>query len=378
MVRISLFGTPLSPILALGLATCAVAVVDKWTPEGFNWSALDPGPRENWKGLYLNHNGTAEHIHELAVTTGADVRTTEDVTLVVAPWAIGLAWHAFNLVLTGAGLASTINTCAQNEGQADNIFYCITGLLSTIVGVGGEVSAAKKFAQSKGYLGVAANAWLQSGLEQIDLQTFARDLDSLPAKNMTSQKAHNHFVHNALRSLSTDEVDFVGYAPDSHKLARRDSSVHPFAPMFRFNHHKYGPMELTSRDTGEGGVHFTISYAGHPTHHATQEKRDEFYKHERLNEHLMEGRFDSEASSADPGDITFNGADAFGQIESQVECFAGTEWNEGNVLSVQMYDQANHATFGFASIGIFPDNSVDSGLQGFEPQGMPLTGGQNC
>jgi hypothetical protein len=319
------------------------------------------------------------HTKELATTTIADVRTMEDGSVaLVAPWAIGLAWQAFNLVLTGAGLASTIKTCTQNEGQADNIFYCVTGLVSTIIGVGGEVSAAKEFAKSRGYLGVAANAWMQSGLEQIDLREFSRDLDSLDAMNTTSQKAHNHFVHNALRSLSADGVDFIGYAPDSHKLARRGSSVHPYAPMFRFNHSKYGPMELTSRDTGEGGVHFTISYAGHPTHQTTQAKRDEFYKHERLDEHLMEGRFDSEASSADPGDISFNGADAFDQIEKQVECFAGTEWNEGNVLSVQMYDQANQATFGFASIGIFPDDGADSGLQDFEPQGMPLTGGQGC
>ncbi|KAE8393876.1 hypothetical protein ETB97_011821 [Aspergillus alliaceus] len=363
--------------LLLALASLSFAVVDKWTPESFNWSALDPGPRESWQGLYLNHNGTSAHINALATTTLTDVRIADDgSTVLVAPWLIGLAWHTFNLALTGAGLASTIKTCQQNEGQADNIFYCVTGLLSTIIGVGGEVSAAKKFLQNKGYLGVAANAWMQSGLEQIDMHVFGRDLDGV---DMTPQKAHNHFVHKALRSLSVDdEVDFVGYAPDSHKLARRGSSVHPLAPMFRFNHHKYGPMELTSRDTGDNGVHFTISYAGHPTHHASQEKRDEFFRHERLDQHLMEARFDSEASGADPGDISFKGAEAFGKIEKQVECFAGTEWNEGNVLSVQMYDQANKATFGFASIGIFPDDSVDSGLKDFGPRGLPLTGGQDC
>lgn len=119
---------------------------------------------------------------------------------------------------------------------------------------------------------------MQSGLERmrIDLHEFAHDLNSLPATNMTSQKARNQFVHNALCSLSTDEVDFVRYAPDSRKVARRNSNIHPFAPMFRFNHRKYGLMELTSRDTGEFGVHFTLSYAGHPTHHATPRKRGAF------------------------------------------------------------------------------------------------------
>ncbi|KAL4777809.1 hypothetical protein BDW60DRAFT_10387 [Aspergillus nidulans var. acristatus] len=148
--------------------------------------------------------------------------------------------------------------------------------------------------------------------------------------------------------------------------------------MFRFSHHKYGPMELTSRDMGETGVHFTISYAGHPTHHTTHAKREEYYKLERLNEHLMEDRFDTSASLADSGDISFNGAKAFDQIEKQVECFVGTEWNEGNVLSVQIYDDTNHATFQYASIGMFLDDSLGSGLQDFEPQGMPLTGGQDC
>lgn len=83
---------------------------------------------------------------------------------------------------------------------------------------------------------------------------------------------------------------------------------------------------------------------------------------------MIEGRFDSEASSADPGDSSCNGADAFDRIEKQVECFAGTQWDEGNVLPVQMYGQANRATSVFASTGIFPDSSVDSGLQGFEPR----------
>lgn len=379
MVRFDFHKPLLFPFLVLALATGAAAVVDKWTPDGFNWTALNTGPRESWKGLYVNHNNTETHINELSAVTNAEARTTEtgDAVL-VAPWALGLAWHTFNLALTGAGLASTIKTCTQNEGEADNIFYCVTGLLSTIIGVGGEASAAKKFAKSKGYLGAAADAWMNSGLERIELSEFARDLDSLPATHTTAQKAHNHFVYKSLRSLSTDEVDFVGYAPDSHKLARRDSSVHPYASMFRFKHQKYGPMELTSRDMGNTGMHFTVSYAGHPTHHQTHAKREEFYKHERLSENLMEGRFDTEASLADPGDISFDGGESFDRIEKQVECFTDTDWKEGNVLSAQMYDKANDATFGYASIGIFPDDSVDSGLQDFEPPEMGLTGGQDC
>lgn len=65
-------------------------------------------------------------------------------------------------------------------------------------------------------------------------------------------------------------------------------------------------------------------------------------QHERLTSGLMEGRLDSGASLADPASISF---DAGG---------------------------ANRATFGFASVGLFADHRVDSGLQNFEPRGMPL------
>lgn len=306
-----------------------------------------------------------------------DTRMLEDGTVALfTPLFIGLAWHAFKLALVGGGLASTISTRQQNEGKPENIFFCIVGVVSTILGVGGEAAAAKKFAESKGYFGVAANAWMTWGLESIELNVFNRR--GIDAASGISQRAHSHFVYDALRRRSAGEVEFVGYAPDSHKLMRRESTVRPLAPMFRFKHHKYGMMEPTSRDTGENGMHFTISYAGHPTHHASQEKRDEYFQHERPDQHQMEARFDQEASNSDPGDISFDGAGGFDQNEKQVECFTGTEWNEGNVLSVQMYDKANEATFGYASVGSFPDNSVDSGLQDFGPQGLPLTGGQDC
>lgn len=92
MVQFSLYGKPLFPVLVLALSTCAAAVVDKWTPEGFNWSVLDTSTQESWKSLYLNHNNTETHVRELSAITNVDVRTTEDgVTLLVAPWVISLA-----------------------------------------------------------------------------------------------------------------------------------------------------------------------------------------------------------------------------------------------------------------------------------------------
>ncbi|KAJ9292854.1 hypothetical protein DTO271G3_8301 [Paecilomyces variotii] len=335
-------------LTVLVFSPLAIAVVDKWTPAGFNWSAVDPGPKESWNGLYQNLSDPSVAVSKEVMALG-HVRTASDGSTALAiPFFLGLAWQAFNLVLTG--------------------------LLSTLVGIGGLASAAETYAKSRGYLGVAANAWSNSGLETIALDVFSKR-DLLAPELKIAQYAHNHFVHTAIRSLAVDDsVEFVGYAEDTHRLARRTSSEHPFAPMFRFNHTKHGAIEVTSRDLGEAneGMHFIISYAGHPAHHAASTKRDEYFQHERLNTDLFEGRFDSEASNADPATISFDAAGAFDQIESSVEYYTGGSWPDGKVLSVQMYDQANQATFGFASIGIFADNSVDSGLEGFEPSGMPL------
>lgn len=114
-------------------------------------------------------------------------------------------------------------------------------------------------------------------------------------------------------------------------------------------------------------MHFTISYGNHPMHHVSQEKHDEFFCHECLDENLMEAWFDLEAATADPSNIIFNRAEAFNQIEKQVECFTGDGWNEDNILSVQMYNQVNQAMFGYGSVDIFPDNGVDSALEDFTP-----------
>lgn len=365
-------------VALLAVASPVVAVVDKWTPEGFDWSAHDPGHPDTWAGLYHNLSDPSVNVSKAVMAYG-QVRTAEDGTeLLAIPFFLGVAWQVFNLALTGIGLAATIKGCIQNEGQATSLLFCVNGLVSTVIGVGGIASAAKSLAKSRGYLGVAAAAWDQSGLENIALNVFNRRdvLEQIDARERTAQKAHNHFVHRALGSLAEagSDVEFVGYAPDNHRLARRASTEHPLAPMFRFKHKRYGRMEVTSRDTGTNGIHFTVSYEGHDTHLATKEKRDEYYQHERLDgsSGLMEGRFDGEASNADPQTISFDAAGGFGQIESSVECGVGANWQEGNVLSVQMYDQANEATFGFASIGMFADDSVDSGLEGFTPSGMPL------
>ena len=357
-------------VVSIGLAT---AVVDKWTPADFPWDQIAVGPADSWKGLYMNMSDPSVNISSHVLETGV-TRVSHDTSAVLfIPFSIGLAWNAFNLVLTGAGLASTIAGCQQNMGSATNIFFCVTGLISTVVGIGGAASAAKKFSDSRGWFGVAANAWDNSGLELISLNTFSRR-DFIDSANETAQKAHNFFVYDALKGVSTSEPRFLGYAHDSHRLAKRDSTIHPYAPVFRIALDKYGHVDLVSRDFGAEGMQFTIAYADHPTHL----KRDEYFEHERLDSNLLEARFSEEASQADPASISFDAAGAFNQIESELECFTGGNWQDGSVLSAQLYDNANQATFGFVDIGIFSDDSVDSSFANFEAGGQPLQGGLNC
>ena len=205
----------------------------------------------------------------------------------------------------------------------------------------------------------------------------ARSMDD---SEMAAQNVHNYFVYRALHDISEHQPEFLGYAEDHHRLARRDFGTHPAAPMFRFRHPKHGDMHLVSRDS-EDGTHFTVSYADHPTHLSGFDKREETFRHERFSSHVVEARFDSEASNADPASIQLDAANAFGTIESTLECFVsanGNDIKDGQVLSMQFLDNANQATFGFGSVGIFPDADLGGVLKDFTPRGLPLTGGTNC
>lgn len=127
-------------------------------------------------------------------------------------------------------------------------------------------------------------------------------------------------------------------------------------------------------------MHFTVSYADHPTHLAGFDKREETFRHERFSSNVVEARFDTQASMADPGNIQLDAANAFGTIESTLECFVGPNGKikDDHVLSMQFLDNANKATFGFGSVGIFPDASLNGKLKDFTPRGLPLEGGMNC
>lgn len=79
------------------------------------------------------------------------------------------------------------------------------------------------------------------------------------------QSQHDEFVRRQLRSLSTKEPEFLGYAEDDHRLAKKDFGLHPRVPMFQFDHIRHGSMEMTTRGT-LNGTFITAAHSGHPTH----------------------------------------------------------------------------------------------------------------
>jgi hypothetical protein len=84
MVHSSALHCHLTILALIALTFPCLAVEDKWTPAGYNWSVVNPGPPESWKGLYLNSNDTTALHPDVAALTS--VRTTPNgTTLLVIP-----------------------------------------------------------------------------------------------------------------------------------------------------------------------------------------------------------------------------------------------------------------------------------------------------
>ena len=188
---------------------------------------------------------------------------------------------------------------------------------------------------------------------------------------------HNYMTHHMIRSAGFSDVEFLGYEDDSHQLSKRSDELHPLVPRFRFTHHKYGPLVMATRDTN-ASHHITL----HPeAANPKFAKRDNEFEQERLSDHLMEGRFDRSATLADDASISADAENSFRMVEDGVECFVNeqgmTSWPANGNIDMQMYDDTNHRTFGYGSVGVFDDHSTDSQFGDLQPQ-PPLTGGQSC
>ncbi|KAI1197746.1 hypothetical protein F5X97DRAFT_324171 [Nemania serpens] len=343
-------------IIVLALArTCKAE--EPWTPDDFDWSLFKVAPKDQWNGLYINltenplpGNYNLSDLPELGrpgILAGHDV--------LFFSFTVGFAWQALQVVVNTGSAVTAIQGCVTSDGSGWSIASCVFGLAGTLLSIGSGYQAAK----SAGWFARAKNTWSGSGLETIELDVFSKRSQDI------HQEIHEFLVREVLdRSFGTPE--FLGYVSDGHRLSRRDDEhLHPRAPIFRIRHSRHGLMDIASRQH-VNSTRFTISYANHGL-----AKRQSF-QHERLSDHLFEGRFDEEADEADPRHASFDPAGGYQEIEDSIQCFAKGEWQPGNVLSAQMYDTSAKSTFGFASMGIFENHDADSSLQEFTPTGQPL------
>ncbi|KAI7280532.1 hypothetical protein KC345_g4697 [Hortaea werneckii] len=383
------YSTAFLGVLSLGHQ--AAVVVDKWTPEGSDRSKIP-----SHEGvLFQNVSAAVPPTRDLVVYAAERHNMTELEVQPVEHLAIAAAigWVVANPVsftVGAAGAAGAIRGCvgAFRDTTFDSAFFCGLGLAATIGGFGFAKSADKAIRCIAGkYYG--RNRWLSSGLEEIDLDVFSkrhawkRELDSgLQSRSLSEDEHHNQMVHNyithlMIRDAGYSDVEFLGYEDDEHQLSKRSTEVHPLVPRFRFTHHAYGPLIMATKDTN-------------PTHHITLHpeesnpkfaKRDAQFREERLSDHLMEGRFDKQASQSDSATLSATAQGSFGMVESGIKCFVNeqgmTQWPSKGTNDMQMYDNANRVTFGYGSIGIFDDHNTDGQFHDLQPQ-PPLTGGMSC
>ncbi|KAI1184858.1 hypothetical protein F5B17DRAFT_61367 [Nemania serpens] len=343
-------------IIILGFAkTCKAE--EPWTPDGFDWAVFQIAPKDQWNGLYIN---LTEHplpgdykLSELAEIGRPGTLAGHNVLFL--PFTAGYAWQALKVAVSTGNAVIAIYGCVTSDGSAWSVAGCLFGLAGTLLSVGSGYQAIK----NAGWIASASNTWIGSGLESIELDVFSKRSQDI------HQDIHEYLIREVLgRSFGTPE--FMGYVPDGHRLSRRDDEhLNPRAPIFRINHPRHGLMDIASRQH-VNSTRMTISYANHDL-----AKRQSF-QHERLSNHLFEGRFDEMAREADPRNPSFDAADGYQQIEDSMKCFAQGKWEPGHVLSAQMYDMDAQATFGFASMGIFENHDADSVLQDFTPRGQPL------
>lgn len=338
-------------VLAL-VNTCKAA--EPWMPDDFDWTTVHIAPKDQWNGLYINLTENPLPANaELMQMGKQDVFDGHEVLFIA--FHLGLAWQALNVVVGIGSTATAIQGCVTNDGSAGAVAGCVFGIAGTLLSIGSGFQAAKDL----GWFARAVNGWDNSGLESIALDVFSKRSQDI------HQELHELLAREVL-GRSFGEPEFIGYVSDGHRLSRRDDEhLHARAPIFRIKHPRHGLMDIATRQH-VNATRITVSFAN-----SGLTERQSF-QHEHLSDHLFEGRFDEAAREADPDNPSFDAAGGYQQVEDAIKCHAKGEWKPGQVLSAQMYDDNAHATFGFASIGIFENNDADSTLQSFTPRGMPL------
>lgn len=368
-----------------------------WQPANWDWEAKRQlsGPKESWKGLYVNitenkHAAavlTADNAHfrvgngnetRHAVTTDLAVINDPERVIPALAWFAGMSW-ATAVEVAGVGLGiwgaiSAVQSCVTDDGSAWGNFNCIGGILSTVIGVGAAAKATFVGIKGLGWFARSSATWLESGLEAIELGVFSKREDVDPE---VYQRFHERIVGYTLNQ-TFGSSELIGYTSENHRLgARHDEHLHPRAPIFRVQHPRHGQMDIAAREH-KRGTRWTITYANGLDDKRDRLGRRQTFQHEALQGSVLEVMFDTAAAEADSCNPTFDAAAAFDQLDKEFHCFTGGNWPDQTILKVQLYDSSCQQTFGFAHAAIFPNGDGDDALQNLQPAGMPLPEVQQC
>ena len=160
-----------SALAALGLfyllPCLTFAIVDKWTPEDFDWD-----------GAFVNDSipsGLSMRVDEAPETTDLmNMPMTSDsessVQFVSIAAFFGFSWRVASVAVAGISAKNTVNTCKQTSNKEASVYECLEGVFSTTIAFGGAASALKKIGQTAlGYL--FPHRFADNGVVEIVCQT---------------------------------------------------------------------------------------------------------------------------------------------------------------------------------------------------------------
>lgn len=265
-------------------------------------------------------------------------------------WDLGLAWHVLVAAVGAGSTVTAIQGCVANDGSASATAACVFGIASTIVTIGSA------------YQAMQAAGWFAPRLQHVDAVG--------PGGNRSGRL---HQARRRRRCRAPPTPPRGRHPPHPRPLLRtRSRAAGP-----RWPHPPPGPprrpilpaparpavplLTPSARPHGPGRARARQRHALHPVVRQPRPGAP--------SELPARAAFQSSLRRPlrrPPPDA------AYDDVLDAVSCFAGGEWRDGHVLSVQMYDNTHHATFGYASLGILENGDADADLKAFGPTGMPL------
>jgi hypothetical protein len=129
-------------------------------------------PQEEWQGLYVNLTEHPAEEHAALRELGPQ-DVIDGHELVFLAFLAGMSIRTgISIVTTLVGIGTAIDGCVTTDGSANGNIQCVLGIAGTIAGLGLAYKGASTAV--KGWLGIGANVWDSSGLENIALDVFSK------------------------------------------------------------------------------------------------------------------------------------------------------------------------------------------------------------